>query len=281
MLYIISLIIAVIVGLIVYFVPQRQKREAKILEVIKKNEEVMVPERKMAGKVIKAVTAGLITLIFLWIISSGIYAIQYFIEKKNFKSFDLNELKRQELIIQTISFKKFFVSGTEVKQDKLGSDPRDEITVWFVSGEVDIFFKDIENLEIDAEKSSIGTKTLRLNYYRKGRKIPFDVDVRIKEEDIYKVTDMESKETNFFGLKIDFIKPETSQTEKVESAKKALQEEFEKQIFESTGQSTSNKVLQESDVYQTFLTRLTEIITSISDWEFVEIDFGKGMGGTK
>ncbi len=195
------------------------------------------------------------------------YCIMYYLEKKNFHSFDLNELKRQELIIQRIDFKKFFVYGTSSE-----NNATDELHVYHVSGHANINFKDIESLEIDTEKSDFTNKLLRLNYNNPQKAIPFDIDVVINENNIYKVQSFESDEITVGNFKKDLIKPEMSQSQTVEVIKKELQSEFNNQII----RTIDLKKLSESDLYQTFLKRITEIITSMSDWEAVEIQFASG-----
>ena len=117
-------------------------------------------------------------------IASGICCINYYLTKKKFHSFDLAELKRQEFIIQTIDFKKFLIQGTENDNQ---SKYTNELQVYLISGQANICFKDIEKLKIDEESSDINTKTLRLNYNNPLKKIPFDIDIIISENDIYKV----------------------------------------------------------------------------------------------
>lgn len=208
-------------------------------------------------------------------ISAGIYAIKYGIAKSKFKSFDLAELKRQELIIQTIDFNKFIVQGTEVPKKTLTSDYTDELQVYFVKGQAKVLFTDIENLKMNEETSDITTKTLRLDYNNQTKQIPFTIDVAIADEDMYKVVNLESKTINILGFKKDLIKAEMTQREKVEIIKQELKKEFEKQIIDIKGKDLKNnsKKLADSDLYQTFITRIEEIVTSVSDWESVEINF--------
>ncbi|MCQ2604386.1 MAG: hypothetical protein MJ215_05020 [Spirochaetia bacterium] len=176
-------------------------------------------------------------------------------------------MKRQELIIQRIDFKKFFVYGTSSE-----NNATDELHVYHVSGHANINFKDIESLEIDTEKSDFTNKLLRLNYNNPQKAIPFDIDVVINENNIYKVQSFESDEITVGNFKKDLIKPEMSQSQTVEVIKKELQSEFNNQII----RTIDLKKLSESDLYQTFLKRITEIITSMSDWEAVEIQFASG-----
>lgn len=206
-------------------------------------------------------------VVFLIVALSAFLCIRYYLEKKNFKSFDLEELKKQELIIQSIEFKKFIIYGTEGS----GTSLTDELQVYFVSGRADISFTDIDKLKINEEKSDIAAKILRLDYENKSN--PFAVNIVINENDIYQVTRFESTpikvSVGSSSFQKDLIKPDMSQAEIVEKNKKILKSEFERQIIDST----NPKNLAESDLYQTFLARLTEIISSVSDWENVEIQF--------
>ena len=203
----------------------------------------------------------------------GISCFQYYLQKKNFKSFDLAELKRQELIIQQIDFKKFYVYGTENKGKSTLDKITDELHVYHVSGHANIAFTDIENLELDAEKSDIANGICRIKYKNNQKATPFNISVVIGENDTYKVASFESDEVNFKFFKKDVITPDMSQSQAVEAIKKELQEEFYRQIIDKI---KNQKDLVESDLYQTFITRLTEIITGLSDWKTVEIEFAKG-----
>ena len=203
----------------------------------------------------------------------AISCLQYYRIKLSFKSFDLAELKRQELIIQRIDFKKFFVYGTENKGKSSLDKHTDELQVYHVSGHANVAFTDIENLEIDKEKSNIQEKVLRINYKNSQRATPFNISVVIGENDIYKVVSFESEPVNMFGFKKDLITPDMSQSQAVAIIKDELQNEFYNQIIRN---DVDPKKLAESDLYQAFITRLTEIITSLSDWETVEVEFTKG-----
>lgn len=200
-------------------------------------------------------------------VAIGYNCINYYFEKQKFHSFDLAELKRQELIFQTIEFKKFIVQGTKITTES--SKYTDEVGVYFVSGHADISFTDIENLATNDEKSDIGTKTLRLDYNNPSRKIPFSISVVINENDIYKVASMESEPIDILGFQKGLITSEMSQSEIVENVKEELKKEFERQIFDGV----KAKKLEDSDIYQTFLMRLTEIVIGLSDWESVEVNF--------
>lgn len=213
---------------------------------------------------------GIVIVISVSVI--GINCIQYWSAKNNFKSFNLEELKKQELIIQTIHFKKFIVSGTDVQKTTEASKFTDEVHVYFVSGWADISFSDVENLKMDEVASDIMTGTLRLNYQNSKKKIPFSIDIRIEENDFYKVTSYESEPIKIGNYKKDLIKPEMSQSEKIGLVRAELEKEFEEQILNDT----NPKKLNESDLYQVFIKRLTEIITGISSWNSVEVNFVNG-----
>ena len=208
-------------------------------------------------------------LIVAFIVLFGIIlSVSYYINK-NFRSFDLSELKRQELIIQTIDFKKFLIQATDVDNSATASKYTDELQVYLVSGHANIAFTDIENLKADEEASDISKKIWRLNYNNPKKTIPFSIDVIINENDIYKVASFESEPVNILGLKKDLIKPEMSQAEKIEVVKEELKKEFEKQIIDCS----NPKKLEESDLYQTFIYRLKEIITGMSDYKDIKIKF--------
>lgn len=214
----------------------------------------------------KTVLTLLGILVAIMLIVTGYYCISYYLKKKNFQSFNLEELKKQELIIQRIDFKKFLISGTEE-----AGKYTDELQVYLISGYATVSFTDIENLQINETDSDYDNKILRLNYSKKDKNVPFKIDIVISENDIYKVAQFESKEINILGFKTDLIKPDMTQAEKVEAAKSDLKREFEKQIIDTT----SVKKLEESDIYQTFLTRMTEIVSEMSDWRDVQIDFSR------
>ena len=63
-----------------------------------------------------------------------------------------------------------------------------------------------------------------------------------------------------------------SQSEKIGLVRAELEKEFEEQILNDT----NPKKLNESDLYQVFIKRLTEIITGISSWNAVEVNFVNG-----
>ena len=188
------------------------------------------------------------------------------------KTFDLEELKKQEFIIQTIEFKKFIVQGTEASKSKY----TDEVQVFHVSGKAQVFFTDIESLRINETDSDYAKKILRLDYAKKGGKIPFDVKILISDNDIQKVAHFESEEFSFLGIKKDLIKPEMSQAQIIAAVKSELKNEFYGQIARDISSSQSGEL----EIYRTFIAQLSKAIKSISDWESVEIrnvPFGSGI----
>ncbi len=218
---------------------------------------------------IKRILPLFLLVVSAFVFVSAGYLIKYHLSIINFHSFNLDELKRQELVIQTISFKKFKVQGTEVPLETATSKFTDEVSVYFVEGKAEISFTDIDNLKMNEEASDVSKKILKLDYNNQKAQIPFSINILIGEKDIYKVASMESVPLEVGVLKTDLIKPEMSQAQIVENVKNELQKEFESQIIDSI----NAKKLEDSDIYQAFLLRLTEIITGLSDWESVEINF--------
>lgn len=217
--------------------------------------------RKSSVPIVIAITGGV-----LFASALTLFVLSYHMGKKNFRSFDLTELKRQEFIIQTIEFKKFLMNGTEGE----GGKHTDEMQVYHISGRAEVSFTDIENLAFDEEASDINAKIMRFKYDNPKRQIPFAINVIIEEKDINQVTRFESEKINIFGLyKKDLVKPDMTQGQIVEVCKEELKKEFERQIIDATKTSK----LEESDIYQTFIEQLTQVVTELSDWESVEIKF--------
>ena len=205
--------------------------------------------------------------------SNNIYMKMSYIAKSKFHSFDLEELKKQELIIQSIEFKKFLIHGTEMYTESYSLN--DELQVYHISGKAEISFADIDKLKINEEKSDFEKKILRLDYESNRKTNPFLVNVLINENDVYQVTRFESTpikvQVGGFSFQKDLIKPDMSQREIVENIRIELKKEFEKQVTDSI----KPKKLTESELYQTLLTRLTDIVSSMSDWKSIEISFVK------
>ncbi|MBR0031362.1 MAG: hypothetical protein IJP61_03640 [Treponema sp.] len=213
--------------------------------------------------------------IFFFLIASiffiGANMILYKQRMDNFRSFDLDELKRKEFIIQTIEFKKFIVQGTEVQKPSKFSKYTDEVQVFHVSGKAQVIFTDIDSLKINEADSDYSRKILRLDYEKKSGSVPFRIKILISENDIQKVAHFESEEFSFLGFKKDLIKPDMSQAEIISVVKKNLADEFYSQVvkeFSSGG---------ESEVYRTFIAQLSKAIKSVSDWESVEVQVVPGI----
>ena len=116
-------------------------------------------------------------------------------------------------------------------------------------------------------------KILRLDYAGGGKTNPFAANIIVSENDVNKVANFESEKLNTaigdFSFEKDVVKPDITQAELVENTRNKLRKEFENQLTDSV----DPRNLSDSDVYQAFLKRLTEIISSMSDWETVEIQF--------
>lgn len=116
-------------------------------------------------------------------------------------------------------------------------------------------------------------KILRLDYAGDGKTNPFAANIIVSENDVNKVANFESEKLNTaigdFSFEKDVVKPDITQAELVENTRNKLRKEFENQLTDSV----DPRNLSDSDVYQAFLKRLTEIISSMSDWETVEIQF--------
>lgn len=226
-------------------------------------------EKKCTNSVGKIISSIFLLLILLFIAYTTFCIIRYRNEINNFRSFDLNSLNQRDFIIQTVEFKKFFVQGTEVSNPTDSTKYTDELQIFHVSGNALISFTEMKNLFINETDCDYENKILRLKH--SGANVfPFKAEIEITEKDIQKVASMESKEMNFLGMKKDLIKLEMSQAEIMQTLKKELQEEFEKQIF---GNKSDSKNLESLEIYQTFLRQLTEIIKTNSQWEKVEIEF--------
>ena len=192
--------------------------------------------------------------------------IAYYIEESSFRSFDLKSLAQKEFIFQSIAFKKFLVYGTTGT-----SSFTDELQIYYVSGEATVSFNGVDSLSIDAEHSDYAKRILRLNYTPPAtRSMPFDIAVLINENDIYPVADYESKK--FLGT-FDLVPRDQNEAVMVQQAKERLKKEFEEQLLADMAKGS----LSESDTYQAFLKKFTEMVRNSSDWETVEIDCGRAQ----
>lgn len=65
-------------------------------------------------------------------------------------------MKKQELIVQSIEFRKFIIHGTEMHAES--NKYTDELVVYHVSGRAEISLTDIDKLKINEEKSDFQKK---------------------------------------------------------------------------------------------------------------------------
>ncbi len=178
----------------------------------------------------------------------------------------MKNLAQKDFIFQSIAFRKFLVYGTTG-----GSDLTDELQIYYVAGEATLSFSDVDSLSIDTDRSDYAKKILRLNYApADSRKMPFDIAVLINENDIYPVADYESQK--FLGA-FDLVPRDKNEAMMIQQAKERLKTEFEEQLLSDMEKGS----LSESDTYQAFLKKFTEMVRNASDWETVEIDFGRGQ----
>ena len=210
------------------------------------------------------------TAVLVCVLAAGAFfawqSIAYYKEEKSFKSFDLKNLAQKDFIFQSIAFRKFLVYGTTG-----GSDLTDELQIYYVAGEATLSFSDVDSLSIDTDRSDYAKKILRLNYApADSRKMPFDIAVLINENDIYPVADYESQK--FLGA-FDLVPRDKNEAMMIQQAKERLKTEFEEQLLSDMEKGS----LSESDTYQAFLKKFTEMVRNASDWETVEIDFGRGQ----
>ena len=224
-------------------------------------------KRKFSKKIIKYLVFFFAFLFICFVLTPAI--IDYF-QRKNFKSFDLKDLAEQELQIQQIDFKKFFVFGTENKGNP-GSF-FDELQVYYVSGHAIISFVDINALEISSEDSDYKNKICRIKY-KADKENPFKVTIIIDENKTYKVVNFESRTIKLKNFEIDLITPELTQAQIVARIKDNLQKEFEKQILPKTKNPNE---LEKDKLYQAFISRLEELIIEIEPkWKSVQVEFDR------
>ena len=136
-----------------------------------------------------------------------------------------------------------------------------------MSGRADVIFSDVKGLVMDSSHSDYASGILRLKYVPSyGNVIPFSVRVYINEDDVFQVADYSSK--RFFGM--DLIRKDSASSI-IEDARSVLQKEFEDEIVNEKNIDD----LSRSEVYQAFLKKCEQMITSSSDWKSVEISFGE------
>lgn len=222
-----------------------------------------------------AVVAGNVIML-LAILLSVLFCVRYYKMKRAFKSFDLAKIAQEEFIFQTIEFKKFIPYGTD-GESFLG-EYADELQIYYVSGHADVLFRQLDekHLVMNEGKSDYDRKILRLDYYPDtAGQSPFDVKVSVNEKDIYQVYKKQAKKIlgviNAVSVVSDVAKADKSPDEVLVDAKEKLEKEFKDQL--KTKVATADE-LKKSELYQDFLKQFSKMVSAVSDWEQVEIDFG-------
>ena len=240
-------------------------------------EKTISYHRKKQGKIWYRITLGVVVFFVLFIIWCGALGIHHYTMMNAIQSFDLSKLSQEEFIFQTIEFKKFLPYGTNGDFSVVGSITQnslsefvDELQIYYISGRADIMFRhlDEKHLTINEENSDYDKKILRLDYHPDSPGTsPFDVEVAINDKDIYQVYKKKSKEV----LGKDFVKADKAPNEVVDDAKEKLTAEFKKQL---QTELADPKKLKNAELYQDFLKQFSKMVSAVSDWEQVEIDFG-------
>ena len=213
----------------------------------------------------------LISIITL-ILVVAIFIVIPFLRKKvienNFKSFDLSELLRDELIIQTIDFNKFIVYGTEEEQLNIINEflfkYNDELKVYHIQGRAEVIFREIDKLRIVEEDLDYEKGICKIAYDSPDYKNAFTVKVYI--ENIEVVQDFESEK--FIG--IDLKRPDQTQSKIIENTKNKLEEEFKNQITKGI----TKKNITSSDAYKSFILSLEKLVQNYG-YKTVEVAFEK------
>ena len=224
------------------------------------------PKKILEFNAIKCALVAVIAILSVLLIFLIFNVVRYNLRMKNFRSFDLDYLRRQDLVVESIEFKKFVVQGTDSENKYT-----DELKIFHVSGRAEISFTALDSLKTSAADSDWGNGILRLTYTNKSQKNPFDVRIVIEEKDVQQVSSFESEKIGLFGLEFDLVRDGLSQAELLESVRSELKAEFENQVFPEGGK------LAESEVYALFLRQLSQIVRENSDWKSVEIEFGGGI----
>ena len=149
-------------------------------------------------KLKKFLSLSVMSLLLLAIAFIIVNVLVYKHKMDTFKSFDLDALRRQDFIVQTIEFKKFIVQGTDVSSQSALGAYTDEVQVYHISGTAEIFFTDMESLSMNETDSDYAKKILRLDYDKKSSGAPFAVNIVVSEKNIQKVAHFESKEFSLF-----------------------------------------------------------------------------------
>lgn len=215
-------------------------------------------------KNLKKVLPWIAPVVFLYSIYTCV--ILPCIQKENFKSFNLSELLREELIIQTINFNKFVVFGTEENAgsvlDDLFFKYEDELKVYHIEGRAEVIFREVNKLQAVEEDFDYEKGICAFSYDSPDYKNAFTVKVYI--ENIEVVQDFESEK--FLGL--DLKRPDQTQSQIIEKTKEKLEKEFVNQITKGI---TKNNIAN-SDVYKTFILGLEKMVEPFG-WQSVRVAF--------
>lgn len=188
------------------------------------------------------------------------------IREDKFKSFNLSELLREELIIQTINFNKFVVFGTEENAGSILDDLffkyEDELKVYHIEGRAEVIFREINKLRAVEEDFDYEKGICAFSYDSPDYKNAFTVKVYI--ENIEVVQDFESEQ--FLGL--DLKRPDQTQSQIIEKTKEKLEKEFVNQITKGI----TKKNIANSDVYKTFILSLEKMVEPFG-WQSVRVAF--------
>ena len=194
--------------------------------------------------------------------------IQKKIKENSFESFNLSELLREELIVQTIDFNKFIVYGTEENAGSILDDLffkyKDELKVYHIKGRAEVIFKEIDKLRAVDEDFDYENGIYAIVYDSPDYKNAFTVKVYI--ENIEVVQDFESEK--FLGL--DLKRPDNTQTQVIEEAREKLEKEFKEQITKGI----TKKNITNSDAYKAFILSLEKMVNQFK-WKTVRVKFEK------
>ncbi len=176
--------------------------------------------------------------------------------EKQYKSFDLSELMRDEFIIQTIDFNKFIVYGTEENGgtilDDLFFKYKDELKVYHINGRAEVIFNEINKLKTVEEDFDYEKGICRFAYDSPDYKNAFAVKVYI--ESIEVVQDFESEK--FIG--IDLKKPDITEATIIEENRVKLEKDFKDQLTKGI----NKKNVTNSDVYESFILALEKMVNN-------------------
>lgn len=224
--------------------------------------------RKKIRDNIWIIGVALILCSLIWV---GIPSLYSSMSKKNFKQFNLAELLRDELIIQTIDFNKFIVFGTEedfgsILEEKLFKY-RDELKVYHVKGRAEVIFNEIDKLRVNEEDFDYEKGICSFVYEQPDYKQAFNVRVYLEEMEV--VQDFESEK--FLG--IDLKKPNQTQYEVIEKIQTNLEKEFHNQIVKGI----NKKNIANSDVYRNFILALQKMVEPYN-YKQVKVAFDNNRG---